>query len=169
MGKSRRAKRSQVNDGFARKYRPFADSLANGPSRPLPPVPVRSGNGRNATESGRRRYGSFAQDRPFKEETLPTRKIDPWPTFPFELLKYRNGLLMPRNVEDLLAELASTSGHETVRFLVEPVWPDVLRRNPQEAYRAHAPLSSVALALGKTSSALSTWAPVSVESNSFLP
>jgi putative transposase len=34
-----------------------------------------------------------------------------------------------RNVEDLLAERGVDISHETVRFLVEPVWPDVRRRD----------------------------------------
>src|SRR5271163_1544458 len=33
--------------------------------------------------------------------------------------------------------------------LVEPVWPNVRRRDPQETSRAHARLSSVALAFGR--------------------
>jgi putative transposase len=33
-----------------------------------------------------------------------------------------------RNVEDLLAERGIDISHETVRF-VEPVWPDVRRRD----------------------------------------
>ena len=53
-----------------------------------------------------------------------------------------------RNVEDLLAERGIDISHETVRFWVEPVWPSVRRRDPQETSRAHARLSSVALALG---------------------
>ena len=34
-----------------------------------------------------------------------------------------------RNVEDLLAERGIDISHETVRFLVEPVWPDVRGRD----------------------------------------
>ena len=43
-----------------------------------------------------------------------------------------------RNVEDLLFERGIDISYETVRLLVEPVRPDVRRRDPQEAGRAHA-------------------------------
>ena len=36
-----------------------------------------------------------------------------------------------RNVEDLLAERGIDISHETIRFLVEPVWPDVRGRDPK--------------------------------------
>ena len=45
-----------------------------------------------------------------------------------------------RNVEDLLADQPRDRP-----VLVEPVWPDVRRRDPQETRRAHARLSAVAL------------------------
>jgi len=47
-----------------------------------------------------------------------------------------------RNVEDLMAERGIGP------VLVEPVWPDVCRRDPKEAGSAHAPVSSVAMAFG---------------------
>ena len=53
-----------------------------------------------------------------------------------------------RNVEDLLDERGIAISHETVRFLVEPVWSDVRRRDPKEAGRAHARLHPMALAFG---------------------
>jgi putative transposase len=53
-----------------------------------------------------------------------------------------------RNVEDLLAGRGIDISHETVRFWVEPVWPNVRRRDPQEASGAYARLSSVAVAFG---------------------
>ena len=64
------------------------------------------------------------------------------------VLMYVKYPLSLRNVEDLLAERGIDISHETVRFLVEPVRPDVRRRDPQEMSGAHARLSSVALAFG---------------------
>ena len=52
-----------------------------------------------------------------------------------------------RNVEDLLAERGIDISHETVQFWVEPVWPEVRRRDSEATRRAHARLSAVALAL----------------------
>jgi transposase-like protein len=49
-----------------------------------------------------------------------------------------------RNVEDLLAERGIDISHETVRF-----WADIRRRDPKEADRADASLSSMALAFGR--------------------
>ncbi len=53
-----------------------------------------------------------------------------------------------RNVEDLLAERGIDISHETIRFWVEPVRPDVRRRDPKETGRAHARLHPVAVAFG---------------------
>jgi transposase-like protein len=53
-----------------------------------------------------------------------------------------------RNAEDLLAERGIDISQETVRFLVEPVWPNVRRRDPQETRRAHGRLHPLALAFG---------------------
>jgi transposase-like protein len=52
-----------------------------------------------------------------------------------------------RNVEGLLAERGIEISHDG-EVLVDPVGPDIRRRNPKEAGRTHAHLSSVALALG---------------------
>ena len=53
-----------------------------------------------------------------------------------------------RNVEDLLAERGIDISHEDRPVLVEPVWPNVRCRDPEETRRAHARLSSMALAFG---------------------
>ena len=53
-----------------------------------------------------------------------------------------------RNVEDLLAERGIDISHETVRFYGTG-WADILRRDPKEADRADASLSSIALAFGR--------------------
>ena len=47
-----------------------------------------------------------------------------------------------RNVEDLLAERGIDISHETI-----PVWPDVRRRDQEEASCAYARVRPVALAL----------------------
>ena len=46
-----------------------------------------------------------------------------------------------RNVEDLLAERGIDISHGNRSVLVEPVWPDIRCRDPQERRRAHARLS----------------------------
>jgi transposase-like protein len=51
------------------------------------------------------------------------------------------------NVEDLLSERGIDISHDGP-VLVEPVWSGVRRRDPEDAYRAQARLSSVALASG---------------------
>jgi transposase-like protein len=53
-----------------------------------------------------------------------------------------------RNVEDLLAERGIEHQLRDRPVLVEPVWSDVRRRDPQKTRRAHARLSSVAVAFG---------------------
>ena len=54
------------------------------------------------------------------------------------VMMYVSYPLSLRNVEDLLFERGIDICYETVRLLVEPVRPDVRRRDPQEAGRAHA-------------------------------
>jgi transposase-like protein len=52
-----------------------------------------------------------------------------------------------RNVEDLLASAGSTSATR-LSDSGGPVWSDIRRRDPKEAGREHARLSTVALAFG---------------------
>ena len=54
-----------------------------------------------------------------------------------------------RNVEDLLAERGIDISHETARFWWNRLGPDIRRRDPKEADRADASLSSMALAFGR--------------------
>jgi len=54
-----------------------------------------------------------------------------------------------RNVEDLLFERGIDICHETVRPVVEPVRPDVRRRDPPQASPAHASLHALEVASGR--------------------
>ena len=53
-----------------------------------------------------------------------------------------------RNVEDLLAERGIDICHETVRFLVEPVRPNVRSGDPSQAGGGDAPAHPLAVAPG---------------------